>query len=134
MSKHIISTLSADMRYAGWANTNGTNAIAHSVLVKGGAGVASLGKGDPLTREGAITHVSDEDARFLAAHPHFKRHQEGGFVRILNIARDPDTVAQSMEKDQGSRPKNPKDVQDYAEKKGLGKEPGTEFGATTNRK
>ena len=133
MAKYVVSTLSADTRYAGWVNNNGINNVARSVLVKGGARVASRGKGEPVTHEGVLTRVSDEDAKFLSDHAHFKRHQEKGFVKIVNIARDPDTVAQAMSKDTGSTPKTPEDVADYSRKKGLGKEPGTELKAVSNK-
>lgn len=118
MSKHVVSTLSADTRYVDWDRSGGINRLTRGVLVKGGAGVASRGKGDPVTPEGVITHISDDDARFLAEHKMFREHQEKGFVKIVNVAKDPDTVAQSMEKDAGSRPRNQKDVKDYAGKKG----------------
>ncbi len=133
MAKHVVSTLSADTRYACWVNNNGINNVTRSVLVKGGAGVASRGNGDPVTREGVITHITDEEAKLLAENAHFKRHQERGFVKIVNIARDPDTVAQSMTTKDGSRPKTPKDVEEYAAKKGLAKEPGTAFQAVYNK-
>ncbi len=133
MTKYIVSTLSAHTTYAGWINNNGINNVSRSVTVNGGARVASRTKGDPVTHEGILTRVTDEEAKFLAEHPHFKKHQERGFVKIVNIARDPDTVAHAMSKDSGSRPKTPADVIEYSRKKDAGKEPGTELRLASNK-
>lgn len=114
MSKHIVSTLSASTDYTDWDNAHGVRTKRRSVTVKGGALVASAQRGgDPYTPQGLITHVSDDDAKFLSEHPHFKEHQERGFVKIITINKDADTVAQSMTKDDLSRPKTEKDVADY---------------------
>jgi len=123
MTKYVVSTLTADNLYTKWVNDNGTNNVAHQVLIKGGAGVADpklvavLGAGTN-TREGVITEVSDEDAAFLATDPGFKFHQERGFVKIISRNANPETVAKSMEKDEGSRPRNEGDVKAYAKRKG----------------
>lgn len=109
--KHIISTLAADTRYTGWVNSGGLNVVDHSVLVKGGAGVALMGGGQIITTpQGARTEVSDEDAAWLAQHSHFKDHMKGGFVKIENRAVDPDKAAQQMADDDGGKPKTPTDV------------------------
>lgn len=110
MGKHVVSTLTSDVRFADWVDMNGIKKVQKSVLVKGGAGVARGPIGHAVTNAGVITHVSDEDARFLSEHPHFKRQQEAGYVKIVNIARDPDSVAQSMSVDNGSRPRNDGDI------------------------
>jgi hypothetical protein len=59
--------------------------------------------------------VSDDDAAFLLTNKQFLEHQKRGHVRIENIARDPDTVAQKMESDDGSKPKTPEDVKKEAD-------------------
>jgi hypothetical protein len=131
MSKHVISTLGADVKYTRWVNSAGLNTVEKAVLVRGGAGVTNKAL---ITPDGVRTEVSDEDAEFLAQDPMFKFHQERGHVKIVSMARDPDDVAQSMEKDDGTRPRNEKDVEKFAKEKGLGKEPGTDLKATTNKK
>lgn len=131
MSKHVISTLGADVKYTRWVNSSGLNTIEHAVLVRGGAGVNNK---QGVASDGVRTEVSDSDAEFLAADPMFQFHQKRGHVKIVAIARDPDSVAQSMSKDDGTRPRTEDDVEKFAKEKGLGKEPGTELKATTNSK
>lgn len=116
--KHVISTLSADQRYALWETTHGVGTILRSVLVKGGASVASPGTGAIITPDGVSTTISDDDAKFLAEHPEFQKHQERGFVKIIGPALDPNSVAQKMSKDDGSRPRNAADVKKFSESKG----------------
>ena len=131
MAKHIISTLGADTKYTSWVTNAGVNTVCREVLVRGGAGVNDK-RG--IAVDGVRTEVSDADAKFLSEHGMFKFHQERGHVKIASIARDPDAVAQSMEVDDGTRPRTPGDVEKFAKEKGLGKEPGTEFRAATNSK
>jgi len=123
MSKHVYATLSADTRYADWVTQPGVNTVLRSVLIRGGAGVAIGGSGQIVTPNGVRTEVSDEDAEFLANHKQFQEHQKRGHVRIENVARDPDKVAQKMEPDKGSMPKTPADVKkdaaDAAKQSGL---------------
>jgi len=110
MSKYVISTLTADNRYVGWNKSGGVNMIERSVVVRGGAGIPRASDaGDGATPSGVRTQVSDEDAEFLANHPHFQQHAKGGFVKIVNTAQDPEKAAQSMDKD-ASGPKTAKDV------------------------
>jgi hypothetical protein len=116
MAKHVFSTLSADTRYAQWVNQEGVNTVLRSVLVRGGAGVALRGAGQQVATPFSLrTEVSDSDADFLANHKMFKQHQDRGHVRIESIARDPEKVAQKMDKDGGSAPKTPEDVKKDAE-------------------
>lgn len=110
MAKHIISTLTADVRYAQFVTQPGVSTLVRAVTVKGGAGVASAGSGQVVTPAGVRTEVSDEDAEFLLQHGQFLDHQKRGHVKIINKPTDPNTVAQKMEKDGGSAPKTPADV------------------------
>jgi len=114
--KSVISTLTADTRYSKWVTQAGLNTVERSVLIKGGAGVARLGRPEE-TPQGTRTEISDEDADFLQNHNHFKDHMKRGFVRIVSKAPDPDKAAQSMEKDKGSAPKTADDVKATAEAK-----------------
>jgi hypothetical protein len=133
--RHIISTLSADTRYTNWRNDAGLNTPDHSVLVRGGAGVALIGGGQIVeTPQGVRTEVSDSDAVFLSEHPQFKEHVARGFVRILNTAQDPDKVAESMASDVGSLPKTPEDVKKAADEAAKKQEAGTPpLQAVTNK-
>jgi len=108
--KYVISTLTADNRYAGWTKSGGVNMIERSVVVRGGAGIALAGGGrNVVTPAGVRTEVSDADAEFLAAHEHFKAHVKGGFVKLVNSAQEPERAAKSMERD-ASHPRTDKDV------------------------
>lgn len=115
--KHVFSTLNASTAYTDYANQSGINTPVRRVLVHGGAGVAqAAGAGARVyTPQGVRTEVTDEEAEFLAKHPHFIEHQKRGHVRIENIARDPDKVAEKMDQDDGSAPKTAADVAKFAE-------------------
>lgn len=113
MSKHVISTLSRNTRYADWTRNSGLNGIKHSVLVKGGAGIVPrLVSGVAVLQapQATRTEVSDADAEFLANHPDFKRHMARGFVRFVSKPIDPESAGRSMPKDEGSRPRTRDDV------------------------
>lgn len=92
----VYSTLANDNLYSGYtpSTENGTPAIARSVLVKGGAGVA-LGK-HMITSAGILTEVSDDDAAFLLANEVFKIHKENGFVVIEDKRHEVDAVVAEM--------------------------------------
>ena len=137
MAKHIISTLSADTRFVEWGKAPGVSTVRRGVVVRGGAGVALLGAGQQtVTPAGVRTQVSDEDAAFLQNHPMFKDFMARGFIKVENIARDPDTVAQKMEEDDGSRPRNPEDVRKAADEAAArtGLTPDESLQAVTNKK
>jgi hypothetical protein len=114
--KNIYSTLNTDVTYAVWQTNHGHNSIQKKVLVRGKAGVAAVGTGPRVyTPMGVRTEVSDEDATLLAEHGIFKEHQKRGHVRIEDIAKDADKVAQKMEPDTGAAPQTPADVKKAAE-------------------
>ena len=138
MTRHVISTLGADTVYTDWESHGGPHKAVKQVLVKGGAGIIS-----PLTLAGSVraapdgvsTEISNEDAEFLSNHPHFREHQKRGFVKIISMDKNANTVAQSMEKDDGSRPRNAADVEKYSRdlKKKLGKnDPAAELNVAMN--
>lgn len=137
MAKFVISTLGADTQYNDYTKAGGVNSLVRSVFVKGGAGVAGdlrlLGvAGAGQAPRGVKTQVSEEDAAFLANHGIFKEHQERGFVKIINADRDPNTVAQSMSVDEGSRPRTDSDVEKFNKAKGANAEADSQIKATTN--
>jgi hypothetical protein len=81
MAKQIVSTLAGDTRYVE-TGALGSPSAPRSVVVKG---VVSRGPYVNGVRQPAasITSVSDDDAAFLAAHPHFAEHAARGFVKIV---------------------------------------------------
>jgi hypothetical protein len=74
LSKQIISKLAADTRYVD-TRANGLPSVPHSVVVRG-----------PRRGRPVVTEVSDADAAFLAAHPHFAEHAARGFVKIVEAS------------------------------------------------
>lgn len=109
--KHVFSTLACDNRYTEWKTNAGLNSIERSVLVRGGAGVAIKTLGPVgATPMGVRTEVSDADAEWLSKNGHFIEHQKRGFVKIVNVAQDPEKAAQSMSDEDKSRPKTADDV------------------------
>jgi hypothetical protein len=135
--KHVFSTLSAGVDYTAWETQPGVSSVLRKVAIRGGAGVANVGSGpNIITPKGVRTEVSDEDAEFLANHEIFKLHQKGGHVKIENIARDPDKVANNMETDAGGKPKTAADVAAEAAKaaKESGLTPNETLQAVTNTK
>lgn len=109
MSKFVISTLTADTRYTNWKHSSGINMPDGDVLVRGGAGISLRDGSRVVTPLGVQTEVSDEDATFLAEHPHFKAHKKAGFVQICDSSQVPDKAAKDMATD-ASAPKTDKDV------------------------
>lgn len=139
MTRHVISTLGADTVYTDWESHGGPHQAKRQVLIKGGAGIVSplslVGGSVRAAPDGVSTEVSNEDAEFLSNHAHFKEHQKRGFVKIITMDKNANTVAQSMEKDEGSRPRNAGDVEKYSRelKKKLGKnDPAAELNVAMN--
>ena len=69
--KHVHSKLPAANRYVD-TPARGSPSAPRSVVIAG------LQRGAP-----GVTSVSDADAEFLAAHPHFVEHAARGFVKIV---------------------------------------------------
>ena len=114
--KYVISTLTDDTRYTNWRHTSGINMPVGDVLVRGGAGRALVDGSRTVTPKGVQTEVSDEDAAFLADHPHFLEHKKRGFVEIHDRSQVPDRAAKEMATDEGSRPRTQADVKADSDK------------------
>lgn len=71
--KKIVSALDAPTVYA--APPDGLSPIVARRVVVPGRGSAH--------RPFVVAEISDEDAAFLADHPHFVEHQRRGFVKIV---------------------------------------------------
>lgn len=108
---HIVSTLSANTAYTQYAGDgNGANRPVRSVTVKGGANVANkrfaLTDGI-LTPDGVATQVSDDDLEFLESNEVFKKHLQGGYVKVLKSKPDASKVAKDMTSRDQSAPLTP---------------------------
>lgn len=90
---------------------DGENNVVKSVLVKGGAHLASsLGDG-LVTPRGVATQITDEEAEFLKTVPLFITHEKNGFVLIDSAQKDADAVAKANLADNDkSKPKTKKEA------------------------
>lgn len=79
---YIVSSLSADNRYAFYEKTSGNVLrVKKEILIKGGANVTD--KKTLLTPHGAVTEVSEQDLELLKTNIGFKNHLEKGFLKIV---------------------------------------------------
>ena len=77
---YIFSTLANDQLYTNWLQGGGDMPIkGHSVLVKGGTGVANDRLITPL---GVSTEITDYDLEELQKNPSFKDHEKNGFIVV----------------------------------------------------
>lgn len=108
---HIASTLSCPTEYTDWKRVaDGTLVKGHSVVVKGGFGLADK---NFITPTGAVlTEVSADDVAFLEQNVHFKEHQRGGFVKILSKREDGEKAADKMTLGDKSQPMHPSQFKD----------------------
>ena len=112
MSKtyHVYSKQATDVTYNDYVpGGDNTPRIAHSVTIKGGAGVANK---NIITPYGVHTEITEEDRDMLLKNGIFQLHQEGGFVTIEGKKEDPDLVATNLTA--GPDPSAPLTPQDFA--------------------
>lgn len=77
---YIASTMSTDVNYCFYGKTpTGSNEVRKSILVSGKANVADR---HFITKDGAVTRVSNEELALLKEHPVFKMHEANGFVKV----------------------------------------------------
>lgn len=85
MAKYIFSKLACDNAYTIWheSKSAGNQMLrkAKQVLVKGGAGVASK---HLITPHGVMTEIEDAEYKLLTECPSFKRHVDGGFIKVMD--------------------------------------------------
>jgi hypothetical protein len=104
---YIYSTLSSDQQYTSWKPPppGGSPELERQVVIKGGANVASKFLVTPI---GARTEVSEDDLEFLETNNVFKRHVEGGYIRVRKEKVDPEVaVAAGMKQRDQSAPLTP---------------------------
>lgn len=103
MSKYILSTMTGAVSYAfynyvGNADSKGAGllpVIRKKITIFGGAGIPSNrsgfgemsndAEGQPMwTASGIITPVSEEDYEVLKDHELFRKHVDGGYLKVIN--------------------------------------------------
>jgi len=110
MTVKVYSTITNHTSYVQYEQSAGPMVppvVKRSVVIAGGAGLAK--KRSLITPYGVMTEVDDNDWDWLQNDANFKRHQERGFVKVLNKTVDPDKVAEDMTQRDGSAPLVPND-------------------------
>lgn len=91
---YVFSTLANDQLYTNWMQGGGDMPIkGHSVLIKGGTGVANDRLITPL---GVSTEITDHDLEELQKNPSFKDHEKNGFVVVKAKKAEAEKVAADM--------------------------------------
>lgn len=91
---YVFSTLANDQLYTNWiAGGNDLPVKGHSVLIKGGTGVANDRLITPL---GVSTEITDYDLEELQRNPQFKEHEKNGFLVVKNKKAETEKVAADM--------------------------------------
>lgn len=104
---YVYSTISTDVEYIGWIKgASEAQEKGHSVIVKGGANVATK---NFLTPSGIMTPMDDEEITFLRSNSTFQQHMKNGFITIETRKTDPEKVAANMTTRDESAPLTPND-------------------------
>src|SRR5487761_2501543 len=91
---HVFSKLSSDVTYHDWVAGGADLPVkAHSVTIKGGAGVTTRNLITPL---GVDTEITEKDAEVLNRNEIFKLHKKNGFVQIQKKDADVEKVVADM--------------------------------------
>ena len=102
MTVYVLSTMTDSVSYVNYNYIGDANSkagqlpmVRDKVTILGGANLPSMksgfgdmtqnGEGQPMwTASGVVTPVSDEKYELIKDHWLFKKHQEGGHVKVLN--------------------------------------------------
>lgn len=95
MSKYIISTMTGSVSYNWYENVNGLPLKKAGVVIYGGAHLPSLrsgfgdmqrdAEGNPIwTAAGVVTPVSESNYELLKNNALFKKHMDGGYLKVIN--------------------------------------------------
>jgi hypothetical protein len=107
---YVYSTLSNDNIYASYDNS-GTNkdtpVLQRSILIKGGAGIATKHLLTPL---GIVTKVTDDELEHLQKNEDFQLHIKNGFIKFDKKKVDPEVAAADMASRDKSAPYVPEDI------------------------
>lgn len=91
---YVFSTLANDQLYTNWLQGGGDMPVkGHSVLIKGGTGVANDRLITPL---GVSTEITEYDLEELQKNPSFKDHEKNGFVVVKAKKAEAEKVAADM--------------------------------------
>jgi hypothetical protein len=91
---YVFSTLANDQLYTNWLQGGGDMPIkGHSVLIKGGTGVANDRLITPL---GISTEITQYDLEELQKNPSFKDHEKNGFITVKDKKAEAEKVAADM--------------------------------------
>jgi hypothetical protein len=116
---YVFSTLANDQLYTNWLQGGGDMPIkGHSVLIKGGTGVANDRLITPL---GVATEISDYDLEELQKNPSFKHHEANGFIVVRNKKAEAEKVASDMNLKDESAPLTDADYTNAEDAPKLGK-------------
>lgn len=103
---YIASTMSADVKYCVYGKTpTGSQEVRRSIIILGKANVADK---HFITKDGAVTKVSNEELALLKEHPVFKMHEANGFIKVCATESRAENVKELAKKD-ASAPKTPND-------------------------
>lgn len=103
---YIASTMSADVKYCVYGKTpTGSQEVRRSIIILGKANVADK---HFITKDGAVTKVSNEELALLKEHPVFKMHEANGFIKVCATESRAENVEELAKKD-ASAPKTPND-------------------------
>ena len=106
---YVFSTLANDQNYTNWIAGGADVPIkGHSVLIKGGTGVANDRLITPL---GVSTEITDYDLEELQKNPSFKAHEKEGFVTVKAKKVEVEKVAADMNLKDESAPLTDADYQ-----------------------
>ena len=106
---YVFSTLANVQLYTKWLQGGGDMPIkGHSVLVKGGTGVANDRLITPL---GVSTEITDYDLEELQKNPSFKDHEKNGFIVVKAKKAEAEKVAADMNLKDESAPLTDADYQ-----------------------
>ena len=107
---HVFSKMAASVKYVDWLPGGADLPYAgKSVLIRGGAGVASKNLITPL---GIHTEVTAEEAEILKRNRVFQLHLKNGSVVMQESNADPEKVVADMGPDDPSAPLTPADFAD----------------------
>jgi len=116
---YVFSTLANDQLYTNW-NQGGADlpVKGHSVLIKGGTGVANDRLITPI---GVSTEISEYDLEELQRNVQFKEHEAKGFLVVKAKNAEAEKVASDMNMEDESAPLTDADYKTDEEKPKVGK-------------
>jgi hypothetical protein len=116
---HVFSTLANPQKFAVYEMPDATDAnqmgrlpvMTHSVLIRGGAGIASK---NLITRQGVHTAITVEDYEAIANNSTFKKFVADGFIRVEKRDYDIDKMVGDMNPRDPGGPITPADYENTA--------------------